>query len=102
MVGRQSDHESAIHKITGGKSGAVVTRYLHHPCGTTRERRNCLPYGYRGTPTSEEKTRTHRPSVEKIMSGLQGTIDGLNDANTRPEAITGVAICPVWETDATG
>ncbi len=53
-----------------------------------------------GVPTSEESTWTHRPGAENMGSGLQGVIDGLNDAQARPEAVTGVAIYPEWETDA--
>ncbi|MGC8880554.1 MAG: glycoside hydrolase family 18 protein [Anaerolineae bacterium] len=53
-----------------------------------------------GIPTSEEKTWTHWPNAENMKSGLQGVIDGLNDADARPSAVTGVAIYPYWETDA--
>jgi len=52
-----------------------------------------------GVPTSEEKTWTHWPSAENIRSGLQGLIDGLNDAEARPTTVTGVAIYPHWDTD---
>lgn len=54
-----------------------------------------------GIPTSEEKTWSHWPNAENMRSGLQGVIDGLNDAKARPSAVTGVAIYPHWETDAT-
>lgn len=54
-----------------------------------------------GVPTSEEETLTHRPSGENMTSGLQGVIDGLNDLDARPSVVTGVAIYPYWETDAT-
>lgn len=53
-----------------------------------------------GIPTSEEKTWTHWPNAENMTSGLQGVIDGLNDADARPSAVTGVAIYPYWETGA--
>jgi hypothetical protein len=53
-----------------------------------------------GVPTSEEETRTHHPNVENMLSGLEGVVDGLNDADAQPAAITGVAIYPEWETDA--
>ncbi len=52
-----------------------------------------------GIPTSEERTFTHKPEAETMESGLFGTIEGLNDAEARPRAITGVAIYPYWETD---
>ena len=52
-----------------------------------------------GIPASEEKTWTHWPWAENIRSGLEGVIDGLNDAGSRPDTITGVAIYPYWETD---
>jgi hypothetical protein len=54
-----------------------------------------------GIPTSEEKTGTHWPSAENMTSGLQGVIDGLNDTEARASAVTGVAIYPYWETNAT-
>ena len=54
-----------------------------------------------GVPTSEEKTWTHWPGAENMTSGLQGVIDGLNDAEVRPSVVAGVAIYPYWETDAT-
>jgi len=54
-----------------------------------------------GIPTSEEKTWSHWPNAENMMSGLLGVIDGLNDADARPSAVTGVAVYPYWETDAT-
>lgn len=53
-----------------------------------------------GVPASEEKTLTHWPNAENMTSGLRGVIDGLNDADARPSAVTGVAIYPDWETDA--
>ncbi len=53
-----------------------------------------------GVPTSEERTLTHWPNAENMTSGLQGVVDGLNDADARPVAVTGVAIYPYWETDA--
>lgn len=54
-----------------------------------------------GVPASEEMTWTHYPWAENMSSGLKGVIDGLNDAVSRPIAVTGVAIYPHWETDAT-
>jgi Glycosyl hydrolases family 18 len=53
-----------------------------------------------GVPASEEKTFTHWPNAENMTSGLRGVIDGLNDADARPFAVTGVAVYPDWETDA--
>jgi hypothetical protein len=53
-----------------------------------------------GVPTFEERTTSHWPSAENITTGLQGVIDGLNDAKARPAAVTGVALYPHWETDA--
>jgi hypothetical protein len=52
-----------------------------------------------GVPTSEEKTYTHWPIAENMSSGLQGIIDGLNDAKAYPSGVNGVAIYPYWETD---
>ncbi len=52
-----------------------------------------------GVPTSEEKTWRHYPWAENMRSGLEGVIDGLNDAAARPAIVTGVAIYPYWETD---
>ena len=52
-----------------------------------------------GMPTSEEATRSHRPSSENMASGLRGLVDGLNDAAARPSAVAGAAIYPEWETD---
>jgi hypothetical protein len=52
-----------------------------------------------GIPTSEERTRTHQPWSENIVSGLRGVLDGLNDAQTRPEVISGIALYPYWEMD---
>ena len=53
-----------------------------------------------GVPTSREETFTHQVGAETMESGLLGTIDGLNDAASRPRVITGVAIYPHWETTA--
>ncbi len=53
-----------------------------------------------GVPTSEEHTPTHNPVAENMQSGLQGVLDGLNDYEARPAAITGIAVYPHWETDA--
>jgi hypothetical protein len=52
-----------------------------------------------GVPASEERTRTHRPAAENVRSGLQGVIDGLNDARAIPSAVAGIAIYPYWEMD---
>ena len=52
-----------------------------------------------GVPTSEEWTPTHWPSAENMASGLKGVIDGLNDPNALPSAVSGVAIYPHWEMD---
>lgn len=52
-----------------------------------------------GLPTSEEETSTHRPNAENIESGLQGVLLGLRDDRSVPQAVTGVAIYPHWETD---
>ncbi len=54
-----------------------------------------------GIPTSEERTWSHWPQAENMASGLPGVIDGLNDAEARSSAVTGVAVYPYWETDAT-
>jgi len=54
-----------------------------------------------GIPTSEERTWTHWPYAENMTSGLRGVIDGLNDADARLSVVTGIAIYPYWETDAT-
>lgn len=54
-----------------------------------------------GVPTSEERTCTHWPGAENVRSGLQGIIDGLNDAKAYPSAVTGVAVYPYWDTDET-
>lgn len=51
-----------------------------------------------GIPTSEEETWTHWPDAENIRSGLQGLIDGLNDAEAESAAVAGVAIYPYWDT----
>lgn len=53
-----------------------------------------------GVPTSEEKTWTHWPAAENMTSGLQGVVDGLNDAEAHSAVVAGVAIYPYWETDA--
>lgn len=53
-----------------------------------------------GVPTSEERTASHWPSAENLLSGLLGVTDGLNDLATRPSVVTGVAVYPHWETDA--
>jgi hypothetical protein len=55
---------------------------------------------YLGVPTSEEKTSSHDPAVENMSSGLRGVLTGLNDADTQPGKITGLAIYPYWETTA--
>ncbi|HLY28395.1 MAG TPA: glycosyl hydrolase family 18 protein, partial [Aggregatilineales bacterium] len=47
-----------------------------------------------GVPTSEEESPSHHPAAENITSGLQGVIDGLNDYEAQPGAVTGVAIYP--------
>ena len=54
-----------------------------------------------GVPTSEEATWSHVPHAENMRTGLRGLIAGLNDANAVPQTVTGVAIYPHWETDAT-
>jgi hypothetical protein len=52
-----------------------------------------------GIPTwEEEQTVGHRAYAENMKSGLQGAIDGLNDHDSVPSVITGVAIYPFWET----
>jgi hypothetical protein len=51
-----------------------------------------------GIPTSEERTWTHWPGAENMKSGIQGLIDGLNDAAAESAAVTGVAIYPYWDT----
>ena len=53
-----------------------------------------------GLPTSEEGSPSHHPAAENISSGLHGAIDGLNDSEAQPNAVTGVAIYPYWETDS--
>lgn len=52
-----------------------------------------------GIPTSEENSFVHNIQAENMLSGLSGVINGLNDKAARPEAVTGVAIYPYWETD---
>lgn len=54
-----------------------------------------------GIPTSEEETATHHVNAENMQSGLTGIIDGLNDEESRPAAVTGIAIYPYWEIDTT-
>ena len=51
-----------------------------------------------GIPTSEEQTASHDPAVENMVSGLSGLLMGLNDLDSWPERVTGVAIYPYWET----
>jgi hypothetical protein len=53
-----------------------------------------------GVPTSEETTATHRPEAENMANGLLGILDGLDDLESVPGAVDGVAIYPYWETDA--
>ena len=53
-----------------------------------------------GVPTSEEHTWTHWPNAEQMESGLHGIVDGLNDRQAHPAAVTGVAIYPYWEASA--
>jgi hypothetical protein len=53
-----------------------------------------------GVPTSEEATTSHWPNAENMMNGLQGVIRGLNDIEAKPQTLTGIAIYPHWETDA--
>jgi hypothetical protein len=50
-----------------------------------------------GVPTSREWTVTHWPWAEAMESGLLGTIDGPNDAASRPRVVMGVAVYPHWE-----
>ena len=52
-----------------------------------------------GVPASEEDTATHHPLAENVQSGLQGVLDGLNDADSQPSVITGVALYPCWALD---
>ena len=52
-----------------------------------------------GVPTSEERTSTHHPWAENMRSGLLGVREGLMEAGTDGNAVTGVAIYPYWETD---
>jgi hypothetical protein len=54
-----------------------------------------------GVPTSEEETWTHHPQAENMRSALRGIIAGLNDADAVAESVTGVAIYPHWEMNAT-
>ncbi len=51
-----------------------------------------------GIPTSEERSSSHDPNAENMMTGLNGLLAGLNDLDAHPEIITGVAIYPYWET----
>jgi hypothetical protein len=53
---------------------------------------------YIGISTSKEKSSSHDPAIENMGSGLRGVLSGLNDADTQPGKITGVAIYPHWET----
>lgn len=53
-----------------------------------------------GIPASEERTLTHRPYAENILSGLQGVMDGLNDLSGYSSFVDGVAIYPLWEMDS--
>ncbi len=53
---------------------------------------------YLGVPTSEERTGSHLPWAENMQTGLGGVIAGLNDAESHPDVITGVAVYPYWET----
>ena len=54
-----------------------------------------------GVPTSEERTWTHWPSAENMVSGLQGIIDGLSAPNAEPSVVVGIAVYPYWETSET-
>jgi hypothetical protein len=51
-----------------------------------------------GIPTSEERTTSHDPAAENVVTGLTGLVAGLNDLDARPNVVTGVAIYPYWET----
>jgi hypothetical protein len=53
---------------------------------------------YIGIPTSEETTGAHLPWAEDMRAGLRGVVAGLNDRESHPDVITGVAIYPYWET----
>ncbi len=53
---------------------------------------------YLGISTSNEKSSSHDPMIENMSNGLRGVVSGLNDADTQPGKITGVAIYPYWET----
>jgi hypothetical protein len=53
-----------------------------------------------GVPTSEELTATHNPAGENIGAALDGLIVGLNDSESVPDKVTGIAIYPYWETSA--
>ena len=52
-----------------------------------------------GVPTSEECTVSHWSNAETMEAGLLCVVDGMNDAEARPQVVTGVAIYPEWETD---
>lgn len=52
-----------------------------------------------GIPTSEENSFVHNIEAENMLSGLTGVIAGLNDNAAQPDAVTGLAIYPYWETD---
>jgi hypothetical protein len=58
------------------------------------------PVLFIGLPTSEEHTSSHDPAIENLATGLRGMLAGLNDADARPDQITGVAIYPYWEMSA--
>ncbi len=68
--------------------------------GITRALRGTRARLLFGVPTSEEETFGHQPQAENMHSGLRGIIAGLNDAETLPDRLSGVAIYPHWETDA--
>ena len=51
-----------------------------------------------GVPTSEERTRTHSPRAENMMSGLRGVVDGLAESDVSDGLAVGVAIYPYWDT----
>lgn len=51
-----------------------------------------------GIPTSEEHTLSHNPAAENMATGLAGLLAGLNDLDSRPGVVTGIAVYPYWET----
>ncbi len=51
-----------------------------------------------GISTSEELSTSHNPAAENMETGLNGLLAGLNDLDSHPERIKGVAIYPYWET----